>query len=939
MKKKALSFLMVITLFLSLIPVTASATDKSYLSLTPQYGSNGKFLAPIDAPVEGSIPVATRAELEAIKDNLEGNYHLTADVDLTGAEWVPIGDATSSFSGTLDGQGHVIRNMTITGEGYEFSGLFGSARIGIFKNIGMEDININISDSFIQEIRVGGICGFTYWSHSIDNCYSSGTISVSFREEGYVGGISGFTFSTTSNCYNTATVSAFSSESAARAGGISGCGGDYSDINNCYNTGKISASSNASISYPYSSTAIAGGICGSSTSIRDCFNLGEVTASSPMDAASAGGISGSYTSGAGINNCYNAGSVFASAATDSDVTDDYLSARSGGICGEGRNGYEGSGYNVRGYGISGCFNTGTVSSSNTASAFVGGIFGYNLATIEISKCYNAGTVSASATDAISIGGIAGNSFMTEISDCYNTGTVTAANAASIKAGGICGQIVGIITNCYNIGQLSAAAAADSNIGGICGAGNDWIYADPTMNSYCLDLHGSSFGTLLTSEQMKSADSFVGFDFTNIWDISPSTNNGYPHLMNDAGDDSNHIYTVTVAAGAGGTATGGGTYKPGEKVTLTAKPNSGYVFSGWYEDGKIIPESGAVYEFSADKHGTLEARFLPTYSITVTAGAGGTATGGGTYKRGEKVTLVATPDSGYVFDGWYEDGEKIPYAEAVYEFVVTNLRTIEARFLPTYSITLTAGAGGTATGGGKYKRGEKVTLTAKPDSGYVFDGWYEDGKIIPEIGVVYEFPAIKLRTIEARFINIWKNPYSDVPADAWFYKGVEYSHINGLMKGTSDTTFEPDVILSRAMLATVLYRMEGEPKVTYSNVFSDVPNGQWYSASIIWASENGIVNGYGNGLFGTNDDITREQLATMIYRYARYKKYDLSPSADLSGYTDAGEISSWALDGVRWCVAEKLVTGMPDATLAPGGTSNRAQCATILMRFMENVALS
>jgi|GEM_PF-4196989 len=1276
MKKKALSFLMVITLFLSLIPVTASATDKSYLSLTPQYGPNEKFLAPIEAPIEGSAPISTRAELEAIENDLDGVYHLTADIDLAGAEWVPLGERKGGndegFTGTLDGQGYVISNLTITGDGYEATGLFAYSSTGIIRNLGMENVNIDISSSFINGIELGSICGSANWRSTINNCYSSGTVSVDSPKGGSVGGIIGTAFGTIGNTYNTATVSAVSSESGVYAGGIGGVGGGGSDINNCYNAGKISATASDS------STAMVGGICGLSTSISDCFNSGEVTANSKNTAV--GGISGlSGGAGSGINNCYNTGSVSASAASG-DKSDSF--SRVGGICGD-----------VGGTHVSGCFNTGAVSASNTAFAYVGGICGNTVAIFVLSKCYNAGTVSASATDAVAVGGIGGRMHMANISDCYNTGTTTASGAASIEAGGISGYMTGLIYNSYNIGQISAAAANDRNLGGLCGSGEDWNGNAPTRYSYCLNFYGSSFGTLLTSEQMKSADSFVGFDFTNIWDISPSINNGYPYLRDNAGDDSNHIYNIivtagadgtttgggtyargenvtltatpdsgylfvgwfeagekvwfadavykfsadklrilearfrpacniTVTAGAGGTATGGGTYAQGEDVTLTATPDSGYVFDGWYEAGEkipyaearynfavttsselearflpaynisitawaggtatgggkyaqgenvtltatpdsglfdgwyeagvkipdagaiykfsadkhrtlvarfflfhtitvtagaggtvtgggtynqnevvtltAVPDSGyvfsgwfeagkqipfaeavykiavrtstelearfrpgckitvtagaggfatdggiynrdeivtltamphfgyvfsgwfeagvkipdaeAVYKFSADKHRTLEARFLPAYTINVTAGIGGTATGGSTYKRGEKVTLTAKPDSGYVFDGWYEDGEKIPYAEAVYEFVATNLRTIEARFLPacsitvtagaggtatgggtykpgenvtltakpdsgyvfsgwyedgkiipetgavyefsasnhrtiearflpTYSITLTAGAGGTATGGGTYKRGEKVTLTAKPDSGYVFDGWYEDGKIIPEIGVVYEFPAIKLRTIEARFINIWKNPYSDVPADAWFYKGVEYSHINGLMKGTLETTFEPYVTLSRAMLATVLYRMEGEPKVTYSNVLSDVPNGQWYSASIIWASENGIVNGYGNGLFGTNDDITREQLATMIYRYARYKKYDLSPSADLSGYTDAGEISSWALDGVRWCVAEKLVTGMPDATLAPGGTSNRAQCATILMRFMENVALS
>ena len=780
MNRKILSFLIVITLCLSLVSVTALAVDKSYLSLTPQYGSNGKFLAPIEAPAEGSAPVSTRAQLEAIRDNLEGNYHLTADIDLAGSQWVPIGDENSSFSGTLDGQGHVIRNMTITGEGYEYSGLFGFAPNGTFKNIGMEDINIdiNVSGSFINGITVGSLCGVNSWNNSISNCYSSGTVSVDSEESCSVGGLSGTTFGAISNSYNTAAVSAFSSESAAGAGGISGIGGGGSDINNCYNTGKISVSSTSS------SAAAAGGICGASTSIRDCFNLGEVSVSSQN--AAVGGISGSRIgAGSGINNCYNAGAVFASAA-HGDNSNSF--SRAGGICGD-----------AGGHPISSCFNIGTVSVSNTSVAYAGGICGNIIASFSLSKCYNAGAVSASATNTVYTGGIAGNMhIMMSISDCYNTGAVTAADASSIKAGGICGHIIGPIDYSYNVGQISAAAAVDRNIGGICGSGEDLNGNAPTSNSnsYCLDLYGSSFGIQLTSAQMKSAASFAGFDFTETWDISPSVNNGYPHLRDEPGD-----------------------------------PNQ-------------------------------------TCTITAIAGNGGTVTGGGTYAQGENVALTATPDRDYIFDGWYENGE-----------------------------------------------------------------------ILSGIGAVYEFSVIKHRTLEARFIGNWTNPYSDIPADAWFYQGARYTHMNDLMKGTSETTFEPYATLSRGMLATVLYRMEGEPKVSYRNVFSDVPDGQWYSLSIIWANENGIVNGYGNGLFGTNDDITREQLAAMIHRYANYKKYNLSSSSNLAAYTDTGDISPWALDGIRWCVAEKLITGMTDTTLMPGGTTNRAQCATILMRFMENIVLS
>lgn len=182
-----------------------------------------------------------------------------------------------------------------------------------------------------------------------------------------------------------------------------------------------------------------------------------------------------------------------------------------------------------------------------------------------------------------------------------------------------------------------------------------------------------------------------------------------------------------------------------------------------------------------------------------------------------------------------------------------------------------------------------------------------------------------------------SPYFDVRTGDWYCNSVMYVYKNGFMTGTSGVAFSPDNTLSRAMLATVLYRVEGQPAVSGTPNFSDVPAGEWYSDAVLWASENGIVGGYGNGQFGTNDSLTREQLATMLHRYAGYRGYDLSMAADLSGYSDSVEISSWAVDAMSWAVETGLISGNTATTLNPSGSATRAQCATILMRFIESIA--
>lgn len=181
------------------------------------------------------------------------------------------------------------------------------------------------------------------------------------------------------------------------------------------------------------------------------------------------------------------------------------------------------------------------------------------------------------------------------------------------------------------------------------------------------------------------------------------------------------------------------------------------------------------------------------------------------------------------------------------------------------------------------------------------------------------------------------PFTDVTVENWFYGAVQYVYGRGLMNGTSDTIFSPDGTMNRAMLVTILYRLEGEPAVTAANAFSDVPADTWYTDAVIWADAHGIVEGVGSQQFAPVDNITREQMAVMLYRYAQYKGYDLKAGADLSQYTDAADISNWALEAIAWANAEGLITGRTAATIVPGGTATRAEAATILMRFLENAA--
>ncbi|NLW78384.1 MAG: hypothetical protein GXY32_03095 [Ruminococcaceae bacterium] len=314
----------------------------------------GPFLGQVGAVASDSKPISSQAELAKIGADpawpLSGKYHLTANVDLAGAAWVPIGSGTASnnwFTGTFDGQGFVIRHLTITGD-HQYAGLFGGARQATIKNVGLENTNINTTGG--GTVFAGGICG-TLDKGSIENCYSTGSVSAtSLAGALAVGGICGNAYGAINNCYNTGAVTAGGSNAniMVYAGGI--CGQAYGfAIATCYNTGAVSAQGQSAI----------GGICGSADTINRCYNTGAVSAVNTGEISYAGGISGQASA---IGDCYNTGAV--SAATTSGFV------YSGGISGSG-NGEAAA---------SRCYNLGEVTatapSGHTWGTTVGGICAY-----------------------------------------------------------------------------------------------------------------------------------------------------------------------------------------------------------------------------------------------------------------------------------------------------------------------------------------------------------------------------------------------------------------------------------------------------------------------------------------------------------------------------------------------------------------------------------
>ena len=265
--------------------------------------------------------------------------------------------------------------------------------------------------------------------------------------------------------------------------------------------------------------------------------------------------------------------------------------------------------------------------------------------------------------------------------------------------------------------------------------------------------------------------------------------------------------------------------------------------------------------------------------------------------------------------------------------------------PEYSVTTPTGVenGTVSVSPEKAQKGETVTIITTPDEGYTVGEISvkdKNGQTIPLTSAgngkyTFVMPDSPV-TISVSFVEGSEFPFSDVPENAWFRDAVQYMLDNEMMNGVTATTFGPNTTTTRGMIVTILYRLEGEPDAAASS-FTDVASNMYYADAINWAAANGIVNGVSEISFAPDNQITREQMAAILYRYAQFKGYDVTASNDLSSYTDASQISEYATTAMQWANAEELITGRTSTTLAPQGTATRAEVATILMRFCENIA--
>jgi hypothetical protein len=324
----------------------------------------------------------------------------------------------------------------------------------------------------------------------------------------------------------------------------------------------------------------------------------------------------------------------------------------------------------------------------------------------------------------------------------------------------------------------------------------------------------------------------------------------------------------------------------------------------------------------------------------------------TMYEGAETTLPTLNDRGYNhFVGW-TDGEKTYAAGDEVKITANTTFTAQWAYIPpanpNYKITIGDMENGTVTANpSAAKAGATVTLTATPDEGYavgsitVTDRFGDAVKVTENADGTYTFTMPNGQvTVTATFVETEApvdEPFVDVAEGDWFYDAVVYAYQNELMDGVGGNRFAPNSETTRAQLVTILHRLAGQPAPSGDSGFSDVETGTWYTDAVAWAAQNGIVNGVSDTQFAPGDDITREQLAVILYRYATYQGYDVSQRADLSGFVDAGTISTYVQEALSWANAQGLVLGFEDDSLRPQGNASRAQIAAVLMRFCQTVA--
>ena len=507
----------------------------------------------------------------------------------------------------------------------------------------------------------------------------------------------------------------------------------------------------------------------------------------------------------------------------------------------------------------------------------------------------------------------------------------------------------------NSGKVTAVGAGEANITVTTEDGNYTATCQVTVTQ-------STYSISADTESLNFGSVYVGYAQPAAKTVTiTNTGNQSLTLTQPASTSSFEVGTLTDTALAAG-----------EKATFTVQPKAGLAVGTYSEDITVSSSQSATVTISASftvkqrsSGGSSSSSSVSDQTVDkieaakdgstveITLRTGQTTLDKEVFEElaGRDVTLEISLSNGVT---WSVNGQDIPENAKLSDLDLGV--TLDASAIPASVINAITGAVDTIQLSLKHDGafGFTMTLTAplgKENKGLWANLYYynEDSrelefqaadKIASDGTASFPFDhasdyAIVIDTDSHEPVEL---PFTDVPEDAWYADAAAYVYKHGLMAGTSATTFAPEVTTSRAMIATILWRMAGSPVVNYAMTYTDVDPAAWYGEAVRWATSEGVVTGYGNGLFGTNDPITREQFATMLWRFAQTEDYDVSVGEDTNilSYTDAFDVAEYAIPAMQWACGAGVITGTGDgSTLTPQGQATRAQAAVMLMQFCEN----
>ena len=920
-------------------------------------------------------------------------------------QWTPIGSKNNPYTGTFDGNEKTISGLYINSDA-EYIGLFGCIGNGAtVRNVGIMDSYINGSGSSL-DVYVGAICGYN--SGTITNCYNKGTVSGSSSagDINYVGGICGYNSGNVENCYNTGTVSGTSFINYV--GGI--CGYNSGTITNCYNTGAVSGNNEA------------GGVCGHNNgTVTNCYNTGAVSGTTT------GGVCG-YNYGGTIENCYNTGIVSGSSSTNNDIY-------AGGVCGIS-------------YGtVTNCYNTGAVSSTGTVSGsglYAGGVCGWNIYGGTIENCYylkglaNTGVGGGSATattKALTVKQMTGSAARTYMAGLFETEGVW-----GIKEGISTRAIVKVALSYYPylivfrpesapIGQTESVNIMDKDE-----EGSFLIYSKEDLEDFAAIVNG----TLSAKKQTAYKEVYTDLDFdkpiTNInakltADIVLNEN----VLNADGSLNTAEIFDQWTPIGVIRNSSYTGTFD-GQNYAISGLYINDYdasvglfAFIGSGAEVKNVGIEDSYINISIDYAGggvcgnNYNGTVTNCYNTGTVSGSGLNAGGvcgwnyNGTITNCYNTGAVSGRNAGGVC-GWNNSTiTNCYYLSGTAETGVGSdsgtAADIEEKSQSQFSSgevawLLQNGQGDQVWGQeiGKdelprlsYNKDDKVCKVTfmnggdevktvyinmgktieEPDidvgKGFYVDGWYTDSNLdgdewdfetdtIDDDITLYADVEERRSTDSGHSGGSYSLPegtdrdepekqpeyrpdepstpetpgFIDVDIFDWYHDGVMYATENGIMNGVGGNRFEPETELKREMLAVILWNMTDNPEPNGIAPFLDVTSDKYYAKAIAWANENGVMYGYGEE-FGVGEAVTREDFAAILYRYAAFKGYDTTQGGmAIREFIDFEQIADYAAEALGWAVNSGIISGMGDGTISPKTSTYRGQAAVMLMKFCENV---